>query len=56
LSKAVELFEKAIELTRSEESMVNLCCMLIGSKTQFKVLQKYGTMNSLDFLKMNGEF
>lgn len=40
LPRAVELFEKAIQLTRSEESMTNLCCMLVGAKTQFKVLNK----------------
>ncbi|CAF0836289.1 unnamed protein product [Brachionus calyciflorus] len=40
LPRAVELFEKAIQLTRSEESMTNLCCMLVGAKTQFKVLNQ----------------
>lgn len=38
LSQAIELFEKAIQLTRSEDSMTNLCCMLIGSRTQNKIL------------------
>lgn len=41
LTRAVELFEKAIQLTRSEDSMNNLCCMLVGAKTQFKILQQY---------------
>lgn len=40
LPRAVELFERAIQLTRSEESMTNLCCMLVGAKTQFKVLNQ----------------
>ena len=30
LVEAIDLFEKAIQLTRSEDSMTNLCCMLIG--------------------------
>jgi hypothetical protein len=37
----VELFEKAIQLTRSEDGMNNLCCMLVGAKTQFKILQQF---------------
>lgn len=41
LTRAVELFEKAIQLTRSEDSMNNLCCMLVGAKTQFKILQQF---------------
>ena len=40
---AVELFEKAIDLTRNEESMLNLCSMLIGAKTQYKILSKFNT-------------
>jgi hypothetical protein len=40
---AVELFEKAVQLTRSRESMTNLCCMLVGAKTQFKVLNHFST-------------
>ncbi len=41
LTRAVELFEKAIQLTRSEDGMNNLCCMLVGAKTQFKILQQF---------------
>ena len=56
LERAVELFEKAIELTRSEESMTNLCSMLVGAKTQFKVLKstfQQGNMPAgLDLLRM----
>jgi hypothetical protein len=40
LSRAIELFEKAIQLTRSEDSMNNLCSMLVGAKTQFKIISK----------------
>ncbi len=40
LERAVELFERAIDLTRTEESMMNLCSMLVGAKTQFKLLSQ----------------
>jgi len=46
LPRAVELYEKAIQLTRSEDSLTNLCCMLVGAKTQFKVLQQYSQQMS----------
>ena len=49
LSRAVELFEKAIQLTRSEDSMNNLCCMLVGAKTQFKILQQYSNAPNFVF-------
>lgn len=62
LPRAVELFERAIELTRNEESMTNLCCMLVGAKTQFKVLNhlsQNNPANNLDLLNTiarNGSF
>lgn len=40
LLRAAELFEKAINLTRNEESMLNLCSMLIGAQTQHKIVSK----------------
>ena len=48
--KAIEYFEKAIELTRNEESMINLCSMLAGAQTQFKILTKYSNApNAMNF-------
>lgn len=61
LPRAVELFERAIELTRNEESMTNLCCMLVGAKTQFKVLNHLsqnpaGNLEILNSIAKNGSF
>lgn len=62
LPRAVELFERAIELTRNEESMTNLCCMLVGAKTQFKVLNHLSQNNPesnlelLNTIAKNGSF
>ena len=49
LTRAIELFEKAIQLTRSEDSMINLCCMLIGSRTQNKILSQLNSSTNGDF-------
>lgn len=43
LERAAYLFDKAIDLSRNEESMINLCSMLIGAKTQFKIFHKYSS-------------
>jgi import receptor subunit TOM70 len=49
LTEAIELFEKAIQLTRSEDSMTNLCCMLIGARTQNKILAELSSNPNMDF-------
>jgi hypothetical protein len=42
LAKAIDLYEKAINLARNEESIRNICSMYIGAKSQAKILEKYG--------------
>ncbi len=55
LLHAVGLFEKAINLTRNEESMLNLCSMLIGAQTQYKILHKFSNQafNIVNFAAKN---
>jgi mitochondrial import receptor subunit TOM70 len=43
LERAAYLFDRAIDISRNKESMINLCSMLIGAKTQFKIFHKYSS-------------
>jgi hypothetical protein len=37
----MELFESAIDLARNEEAMINVYSLLLGAKTQHKMLSSY---------------